>query len=108
MCLADAFAAGHGDVAATLAAYTAAWRRHLDYYQLATRALTPFFQGDSRVLGVVRDLVFPASRWLAPLRRRMVRPPSHGATSARRQSGSRARRARGLRRACARPRLRLR
>jgi len=73
MCLADVFAAGHGDVAATLAAYTAARRRHLDYYQLATRALTPFFQGDSRVLGFVRDLVFPASRWLAPLRRRMVR-----------------------------------
>jgi 2-polyprenyl-6-methoxyphenol hydroxylase-like FAD-dependent oxidoreductase len=73
MCLADELAAGHGDVAATLAAYTAARRRHLDYYQLATRALTPFFQGDSRVLGFVRDLVFPASRWLAPLRRRMVR-----------------------------------
>ena len=73
MCLADAFAADHGDVAAALAAYTAARRRHLDYYQFATRALTPFFQSDSRVLGFVRDLVFPASQWLAPLRRRMVR-----------------------------------
>jgi hypothetical protein len=45
MCLADAMAAGHGDVTAALAAYTAARRRHLDYYQLATRALTPFVQG---------------------------------------------------------------
>ncbi|HET7500294.1 MAG TPA: NAD(P)/FAD-dependent oxidoreductase [Kofleriaceae bacterium] len=73
MCLADAFAADHPDVATTLAAYTAARRRHLDYYQLATRALTPFFQSDSRLLGVVRDLVFPVSGWLRPLRRRMVR-----------------------------------
>lgn len=72
MCLADAFA-GHPDVATALAAYTAARRRHLAYYQLATRALTPFFQSDSRLLGVVRDLVFPTSAWLAPLRRRMVR-----------------------------------
>lgn len=73
MCLADTFAADHVDVAAALAAYTAGRRRHLAYYQLATRALTPFFQSDSRLLGLVRDLVFPTSRWLAPLRRRMVR-----------------------------------
>lgn len=73
MCLADALADARGGVAAALAAYTAARRRHLEYYQLATRALTPFFQGDSRLLGWVRDAVFPTSRWLAPLRRRMVR-----------------------------------
>lgn len=72
MCLADALADGR-DLAAALASYTAARRRHLDYYQLATRALTPFFQSDSRVLGFLRDLVFPTSRWLGPLRRRMVR-----------------------------------
>jgi 2-polyprenyl-6-methoxyphenol hydroxylase-like FAD-dependent oxidoreductase len=73
MCLADAFAADHTGVAAALAAYTAGRRHHLAYYQLATRALTPFFQSDSRLLGLMRDLVFPASWWLAPLRRRMVR-----------------------------------
>jgi 2-polyprenyl-6-methoxyphenol hydroxylase-like FAD-dependent oxidoreductase len=73
MCLGDAFTEAPRDVAAALAAYTQARRRHLNYYQLATRLLTPFFQGDSRVLGAVRDLVFPISRWLAPLRRRMVR-----------------------------------
>jgi 2-polyprenyl-6-methoxyphenol hydroxylase-like FAD-dependent oxidoreductase len=72
MCLADAFA-DHGDVAIALAAYTAMRRRHLNYYQLATRALTPLFQSDARVIGWLRDLVFPMSRWLPPLRRRMVR-----------------------------------
>src|SRR6185295_19230175 len=41
MCLADAMAGDPDDVATALAAYTAARRRHLDYYQLATRALTP-------------------------------------------------------------------
>src|SRR5262245_14536564 len=72
VCLADTLAA-HDDLAAALAAYTAARRRHLNYYQFATRALTPLFQSDSRVLGILRDVVFPACHWLAPLRRRMVR-----------------------------------
>jgi 2-polyprenyl-6-methoxyphenol hydroxylase-like FAD-dependent oxidoreductase len=72
MCLANAFA-DHGDVAVALAAYTAMRRRHLNYYQLATRALTPLFQSDARMLGWLRDLVFPTSRSLPPLRRRMVR-----------------------------------
>jgi 2-polyprenyl-6-methoxyphenol hydroxylase-like FAD-dependent oxidoreductase len=70
--LADALAA-HGDVAEALAAYSRARRRPLAYYQLVTRALTPLFQGDSRALGWLRDRVFPASRWLGYLRRRMVR-----------------------------------
>ncbi|MEZ4366006.1 MAG: NAD(P)/FAD-dependent oxidoreductase [Kofleriaceae bacterium] len=60
-------------VGAGLAAYSAARRRHLAYYQFATRALTPFFQGDSRVLGWLRDRLMPTSRWVGPLRRRMVR-----------------------------------
>jgi 2-polyprenyl-6-methoxyphenol hydroxylase-like FAD-dependent oxidoreductase len=72
MCLADAIADG-GDVSAALAAYTEMRRRHLNYYQLATRALTPLFQSDSRALGWLRDLAFPMSRWFPPLRRRMVR-----------------------------------
>jgi 2-polyprenyl-6-methoxyphenol hydroxylase-like FAD-dependent oxidoreductase len=70
--LADA-AARAPDVAAAVAGYTAARRRHLNYYQFATRALTPFFQSDSRLLGWLRDRVFPTSRWLGFLRRRMVR-----------------------------------
>jgi 2-polyprenyl-6-methoxyphenol hydroxylase-like FAD-dependent oxidoreductase len=72
MCLADALA-DRSDVSAALAAYTATRRRHLNYYQLATRALTPLFQSDSRALGWLRDLAFPTSRWFPPLRRRMVR-----------------------------------
>lgn len=60
-------------VAAIGPAYTDARRLHLNYYQFATRALTPFFQSDSRLAGWLRDLVFPTSRWIAPLRRRMVR-----------------------------------
>jgi 2-polyprenyl-6-methoxyphenol hydroxylase-like FAD-dependent oxidoreductase len=61
------------DVARALAAYTAARRRHLAFYQFATRALTPLFQSDSRVFGWLRDRLFPTSRWLGVLRRRMVR-----------------------------------
>jgi 2-polyprenyl-6-methoxyphenol hydroxylase-like FAD-dependent oxidoreductase len=72
MVLADVLAAAP-TVAAGLAAYTRERRRHLAYYQWATRALTPFFQGDSRVLGWLRDRLFPMSTWLGPLRRRMVR-----------------------------------
>jgi len=60
-------------VEAGLAAYTLARKRHLGYYQFATRALTPFFQGDSRFLAWMRDWTFPTSRWLGFLRRRMVR-----------------------------------
>jgi 2-polyprenyl-6-methoxyphenol hydroxylase-like FAD-dependent oxidoreductase len=72
MCLDEALA-DRSDVSAALAAYTAMRRRHLNYYQLATRALTPLFQSDSHVLGWLRDLAFPMSRWFPPLRRRMVR-----------------------------------
>jgi 2-polyprenyl-6-methoxyphenol hydroxylase-like FAD-dependent oxidoreductase len=72
MCLADCLAV-RAPIAAALSAYSATRRRHLAYYQLATRALTPFFQSESSVLGWLRDVVFPASRWLGPLRRRMVR-----------------------------------
>ena len=70
--LADALASGD-EVPIALAAYSAARRRHLAYYQFMTRALTPFFQGDSRVLGWLRDRFFPWSKWLRYLRYRMVR-----------------------------------
>lgn len=64
---------GERELPAALAAYSAARRRQLAFYQLATRALTPLFQSDSRLLAWLRDRAFPASRWLRPLRRRMVR-----------------------------------
>jgi 2-polyprenyl-6-methoxyphenol hydroxylase-like FAD-dependent oxidoreductase len=70
--LADAIVA-ESSVERALAAYTAARRRHLNYYQFATRFLTPFFQSDSRFLAWIRDRCFPTSRWLGLLRRRMTR-----------------------------------
>lgn len=73
MCLAEVLSEHHRGLAVALAHYTSVRRRHLNYYQLATRGLTPFFQSDSRTLGWIRDAVFPISRWLSPLRRRMVR-----------------------------------
>ncbi len=38
--------------------YHAQRRRHVAFYQLASRWLTPFFQSDSRFLGAVRDATF--------------------------------------------------
>ncbi|MEO8700099.1 MAG: NAD(P)/FAD-dependent oxidoreductase [Kofleriaceae bacterium] len=70
--LADAIEA-EATVDTALASYTRARHRHLNFYQFATRALTPFFQSDSRFLGWVRDRFFPTSRWFGPLRRRMTR-----------------------------------
>ena len=61
------------DVPSALARYSRARHRQLNYYQFMTRALTPFFQSDSRLLGVLRDVAFPFAKWLPPLRRRMVR-----------------------------------
>lgn len=71
--LADAISASPDDVPHALAAYSAARRRHLGFYQLATRALTPLFQSDSWLLGWLRDRVFPHSTWFRYFRRRMVR-----------------------------------
>ncbi len=71
--LADVIAESPDDVRRALAAYTTARRRHLGFYQLATRALTPLFQSDSRILGWLRDRVFPHSTWFRYFRRRMVR-----------------------------------
>ncbi len=39
--------------------YTRARCDHLAFYQLATRWLTPFFQGDVAALGVLRDFAMP-------------------------------------------------
>jgi 2-polyprenyl-6-methoxyphenol hydroxylase-like FAD-dependent oxidoreductase len=70
--LADAIEAAP-DLAAALALY-AAWRkRHVRFYQLASRLMTPFFQSDSRVLARVRDLTFDRLQAVPYLRREMVR-----------------------------------
>lgn len=55
-----------------LAAYSAARRSHLGYYQFATRWLTPFFQSDAPSLGVLRDGVFPWAGRVRWVRRQMI------------------------------------
>jgi len=55
-----------------LTTYDALRRRHLVYYQRATRWLTPLFQGDLRLLGWLRDVGFPIGQRLGPIRRLMT------------------------------------
>lgn len=59
MVLADAVAAEEHDLTRALDAYTRARRDHLAFYQVATRWLTPFFQGDEAWLGELRDVGMP-------------------------------------------------
>jgi len=61
------------DAAGDLAAYSRMRRRHLRTYQWMTRALTPFFQSDSHLLGWLRDWTFPLANKLPPLRNHMIR-----------------------------------
>lgn len=48
----------HDDMGAALAAYSVQRKAHLRFNQMASRALTPFFQSDSWLAGQVRDLSF--------------------------------------------------
>ena len=61
------------DIAQALAAYARLRRRHVRFYQLASAALTPFFQSDSRLLADVRDLAFHRLKIVPYLRREMLR-----------------------------------
>ncbi|MFN0184982.1 MAG: FAD-dependent oxidoreductase [Aquabacterium sp.] len=70
--LADALA-GTGDTGAALAQYAAVRRSHVRFYQMASIAMTPLFQSRSRLLGVMRDVMFPLLPRLPWLRREMVR-----------------------------------
>jgi len=62
-----------GHVAPALAHYTHRRRRHLAFYQLATRWLTPFFQSDSRILGWLRDRCMGSLSQIPFVHREMVR-----------------------------------
>jgi 2-polyprenyl-6-methoxyphenol hydroxylase-like FAD-dependent oxidoreductase len=75
MVLADSLAALSNlpHLRAVLELYSRTRRPHVAYYQLASRWLTPFFQGDSRVLATLRDLAFPWGVRFGYLRRRMIR-----------------------------------
>lgn len=44
---------------AALRTYSQLRKKHLDFYQFSTRAITPFFQSDHALLGKLRDLAFP-------------------------------------------------
>ncbi|MBX3229501.1 MAG: FAD-dependent monooxygenase [Labilithrix sp.] len=57
--LADALADEKQNLAAALADYSRRREDHLAFYQLATRWLTPFFQGDVEELGKLRDFAMP-------------------------------------------------
>lgn len=59
MVLADVLEAEPRDLALALDAYSRTRADHLAFYQLATRLLTPFFQGDEPLLGSLRDLTMP-------------------------------------------------
>jgi 2-polyprenyl-6-methoxyphenol hydroxylase-like FAD-dependent oxidoreductase len=49
----------HSDLAQALPAYSRLRRAQLRYYQWSNRFLTPFFQGDSVLLGALRDGLMP-------------------------------------------------
>jgi 2-polyprenyl-6-methoxyphenol hydroxylase-like FAD-dependent oxidoreductase len=70
--LADALAE-ETDLTAALEGYTRARRDHLAFYQLATRALTPFFQSDRTWLALVRDYLMPLTTRVPFVRREMLR-----------------------------------
>ncbi|WP_395752671.1 FAD-dependent oxidoreductase [Prosthecobacter sp.] len=63
-----------------LAQYSRARRRHLGFYQFATRWTTPFFQSDLLPLGWLRDLVFPVIQRIPPLRLQMTATMAGGKT----------------------------
>lgn len=72
MVLADCIREERSELTVALANYSATRRSHLGYYQFATRALTPFFQSNHDVLGVLRDLVMPIASKIGFVNRAMV------------------------------------
>jgi 2-polyprenyl-6-methoxyphenol hydroxylase-like FAD-dependent oxidoreductase len=52
--------------------YSRTRSNHLRLYQLATRHLTPFFQGDEVWFGILRDLFMPLTAVVPPMRWLMV------------------------------------
>lgn len=77
LALLDALALGdairaHETLERALPAYSATRRAQLGFYQWMTRLLTPFFQGDSAALGVLRDLFMPIAARLPFVRGQMV------------------------------------
>jgi 2-polyprenyl-6-methoxyphenol hydroxylase-like FAD-dependent oxidoreductase len=71
MVLAERLDAEEHDLARALDRYTRERRDHLAFYQVATRWLTPFFQGDVAPLGALRDLAMPLMTRL-PIAKRVM------------------------------------
>jgi 2-polyprenyl-6-methoxyphenol hydroxylase-like FAD-dependent oxidoreductase len=71
MILSDCLAADV-DLPVALDAYSRTRREHLEFYQLATRWLTPFFQGDNEAFGTARDLAMPIMNKLGLTKRIMA------------------------------------
>ncbi len=65
--------AGEPDVHGALARYSRRRRAPLAYYQLASRLLTPLFQGEARLGAWLRDIGLSLASRLPFVRRRMVR-----------------------------------
>ncbi len=72
MTLADVLAEETHELPRALDTYSRERRDHLAFYQVATRWLTPFFQGDDAWLGSLRDLAMPLMGRIPPLRRIMT------------------------------------
>ena len=70
--LADSLARSD-DVPAALALYARMRQQHVRFYQLASAVMTPFFQSDSRVLAMVRDLAFDRAKIVPYMHREMLR-----------------------------------
>jgi 2-polyprenyl-6-methoxyphenol hydroxylase-like FAD-dependent oxidoreductase len=73
--------AQNADLASALAAYSHTRRKHVRFYQRATRWCTPFFQSDLGALAWVRDLSFPLAMQLPLARREMTRVMAGAKTS---------------------------
>lgn len=61
------------DLPAALRLYAAARRRHVNFYQRASALMTPFFQSDSKLCAILRDLTFDRIRVVPHLHREMLR-----------------------------------
>lgn len=72
-CLNEALHDDGQTLADALKAYTQRRRSTLRYYQFANRAATWFFQGDSRLFGKTRDLLFGPMNYLPVYRGQMLR-----------------------------------
>jgi 2-polyprenyl-6-methoxyphenol hydroxylase-like FAD-dependent oxidoreductase len=61
------------DIPSALALYARTRRDHVRFYQRASAIMTPFFQSDSPMLSMVRDLTFDRMKIVPYVRREMVR-----------------------------------